>query len=541
MVRLTSAVNSNMQLFLILGWYCITYSKASLLPPVASIPHANRLAAAPPPPAVGESVDSWLDQLFGSTDNVNSNSTNTTHPIQPNVHPRGDAKYTGVYRQYNGIHELSWQNETTKTAFNLTMDVSKSCSGLNLSSEVGIYTFSNGTTAARTQLKDVISDVWSLAPTPADRRRRWANHTAVVAQLALDEAEEVLKSAASCQNKTAMQVMAEAASGNSDLSPIHDELRHLLSASAWSYWTATIISTVIGAAIGAGLAAGVQHHFTGNITQQNVVQTAVVVGATVLIGGILMRLHENGRLDSLAEAATYQTKMGREAVLQNAHIARWRDAFAEIRRQSTDRAWDGAGSRGVEGFSIDGETTPGSLAGLSTLGGLTPLRTPRRTSGQFMCLDDREAVYALRALGEMTSAEVRQKMMEAIYEYQMERVENGEAGPSSERDWSVCPPLESIGASPLESAEPSFKTAKGGAAEASAADLVEMGNMVSSNGNGGDSQLPNGVAGGHHAENGGSAGNESSGEGEGSAGSESSGEGGAGPVDVKGKGENDRW
>ena len=507
-----------MQLSLILGFYYLTSSTASTAPHVASIPYDNK--SIPPSPVAGATVDQWLDQLFGPTDILSYNSTSMTLSARSNAHARSDARYAGDYQQHNGIHELSWNNMTTKTSFNLTMDVSKSCSGLNLSSEIGLYTFTNGTTAARTQLKDMISDVWSLAPTPADRRRRWANHTAVLAQTALNEADDIMKSAVSCKSETATDVMVNAASG----SPIHDELRHLLSASAWSYWTATIVSTIIGAAIGAGLAAGVQHHFSGNITGQNVVQTAVVVGATVLIGGILMRLHENGRLDRLAEAATYQTMMGREAVLQNAHIARWRDAFAEIRRQSTDRAWDGARSRDVGGFSIDGQTSPGSLAGFSALGGLTPQRTPRKDSG-FMCLDDREAVYALRALGQMTSAEIRQKMMETIFEYQMERLENGEAGPSNENDWTFCPSPGSTEASPLGSAEPSFKTAKGGAGEASAADLVDMGNMASSSEDPGTADLPNGVAGEQHAENG-----EGGGSGSGVEG------GGGGNADVKGKG-----
>ena len=484
-----------MQLLLILGFYYFSSSAAFTLPHVESIQYGKRSVAAPPAPAEGASVDQWLDVLFGPADNSTFNKTQSNITTRSNLYPRSDSIYAGDYRQFNGVHELSWNNESSKTGFNLTMDVSNSCSGLNFSSDIGLYTFSNGTTAPQTQLKDMISDVWSLAPTAADRRRRWANHTAVLAQLALDEAEELLRSALNCQNKTAMEIMVHAASVDPAVSPIHDELRHLLSASAWSYWTATLVSTIIGAALGAGLAAGVQYHFSGNVTHQNVVQTAVVVGTTVLIGGILMRLHENGRLDRLAEAATYQTRMGREAVLQNAHIARWRSAFDDMRRQSMDRLPDGDASRDVAGFSVDGQTSPGSLGGFSNFGGFTPQRTPRKSSDHFMCLDDREAIFALRALGQMASGDIRQRMMEAIYDFQMERLENGEAGPSSGGDWAACQSRDSAGASPLESAEPSFRTAKGGAGEASAADLVMLGNTEYGNGQGGNGRQPNDLVG----------------------------------------------
>lgn len=470
-----------MQLFLVFAFYYITSSTAFTIPNVAPRSNGNNLA--PPPPAVGESVDQWLDQLFGPIESPSSNSSNITLSARSNAFAERDNSYTGGYREYNGIHELSWINESSKTSFNLTMDVSKSCTGLNLSSEIGLYTFTNGTTMAHTQLKDIISDVWSLAPTPSDRRRRWANHTEVLAQMAQSEADEILQSTLICQKKSATEVMVNAASGDFDMNPVHEDLRHLLSASGWSYWTATIISTIVGAGIGASLAAGLQHHFSGNITQQNVVQTAAVVGATVLIGGILMRLHENGRIDRLAEIANkYQ---GRQILLENTYIARLRAAVAEVRRQSVDRAWGGAVGQDAEGSNVDGQTTPGSLGGFSNLGGFTPQGTPRKNSGQFLCLSDQEAVEAMRALGQMTNKELQLRMLDTIHEYQMQRLENGEAGPSNAEDWSFCAlPQDSSGVSPLESANPSFKTAKGGPGEASAADLVEMHDMGSSSGDG---------------------------------------------------------
>ena len=471
-----------MQLFFIFACYHITSSTALTTPNVASIPSGNNLV--PPPPAVGESVHQWLDQLFGPSDNSSSNSTNITLSARSSDYAKRDTAYIGDYREYNGIHELSWDNETTETTFNLTMDLSESCIGLNYSSEIGLYTFANGTTAARTQLKDIISDIWALAPTTTDRRRRWANHTIVVAQMALSEADEVLNSALICQNDMSTAVSAKAATGNLNVNTVHDELRHLLSASAWSYWTATVISTMVGAAIGAAFAAGVQQHFSGNITAQNVVQTAAVVGATVLIGGILMRLHENGRIDRMAQVATNRAMLGRQAVVQHTHIARWREAFAEVRRHSNERNWDSTASRDATGFSVDGHSKPGSFAGISASGKGTPRSTPRGNSDHFMCLSDLEAVDALRALGQMSSDDMRLKMMATIHEYEMERMANGEAGPSNRDDWSVCPPRESLESGPSESAEPSFRTAKGGPGEASAADLVEVENVASGSGGG---------------------------------------------------------
>ena len=387
-----------MHLFIIFGLYYIISSTALTTPNVASIPNGNNLA--PPPPAAGESVDQWLSQLFGPLDDSSSdsiNSTNSTLSSRSSRHVTRDVAYAGQYREYNGIHELTWANETAKTSYNLSIDLSKSCTGLNFTSEIGVYTFTNGTTTNATQLKDIVSDIWSLSPNPNDRRRRWANHTATLAQTALNEANSVLNSGLICENYTATQVLANAASGNTDLNPVHDELRHLLS-SSWSYWTATIVSTLFGAGLGASLAAGVQHHFSGNITAQNVVQTAAVVGATVLIGGILMRLHENGGIDSIGAVANKRASLGRQAMLQNAHIARWREACAEVRQRSTDRAWDTTASRDYGGFSVDGR-------GLSVPD--TPGRTSGRTSGQYLCLSDREAVDAMRALGDMSSDEMR--------------------------------------------------------------------------------------------------------------------------------------
>ena len=325
-----------MQLFIVWVFYYILSSTALSTPDRAIIVNRTNLTA--PSPTAGESVDQWLSQLFGPLNDSPGNSTNATKTtLAPRTrgHVRRDITSLGSahYREYRGMHELTWDNVTAKTSYNLSMDLSNSCTGLNLTSVIGVYTFTNGTTNDATQLQDLISDVWSLAPTAADRRRRWANHTATLAQVALNEANELLNSGLICENKTATQVMVKAASGNTDLNPVHDELRHLLS-SAWSYWTATLVSTIFGAALGASFAAGIQHHFSGNITAQNVVQTAAVVGATVLIGGILMRLHEQGRIDRMAELANERALVGRQAVLQNAHIARWRQIYTEVRGQA---------------------------------------------------------------------------------------------------------------------------------------------------------------------------------------------------------------
>ena len=449
----------------------------------SSKPPANYLIA--PAASAGESVDSYLTQLFGPLDDLSSNSTaspNDTLSAQSiyRSEKRGFVPI-GHYTETDGIHELTWDNDTIKTTYSLAIDLSDSCTGLNLSSPVGLYTFTNGTTLPSANLDDIISDVWTLTPTPSNPKRRWANHTSTLAQIALDEANDLLTNGQLlCSNSTSSKALA--ATSDSSLTPLHDELRHLLS-SSWSYWVATIVSTIFGAALGASFAAGIQHHFSGNITAQNVVQTAAVVGATVLIGGILMRLHETGNIDQAAAAANRRAMAGRQAVIDNAHIARWREAFAAVRRMSQERtfALDGADTdRNLGGFS-DGQTTPGSMVN----GGAGTETPDRRTSGTFYCLSDYQAVNALKALGQMSSDEMRLKMMTAIAEDEQERMMNGEAA-------STLPTPSEINGDPgasrpeslrgsvcrnLDTATNSFRTAMGGF-EASAADLVELANIA---------------------------------------------------------------
>ena len=137
----------------------------------------------------------------------------------------------------------------------------------------------------------------------------------------------------------------------------------------------------------------------------------------------------------------------------------------------------------------------------------------------------------MRALGHMSSEDMRLKMMETIDEIEALRMENGEAGLDS-RQVSLRDFCQSGG--------PSFRTAKDTVAEASAADLVEMGNVASGSGEGN----ANGDAGGASANgNGGGAsanGNGGGGTANGNGGnwySGSDGESGSDvPADIKGKG-----
>lgn len=90
------------------------------------------------------------------------------------------------------------------------------------------------TATARTRREGAFSDIWSLATTPVCCRHRWANHIAIVSQMALNEADKFSDAALSCQNNTATEGMVNATSGDFFANSVQDKPRDLLSASAWS-------------------------------------------------------------------------------------------------------------------------------------------------------------------------------------------------------------------------------------------------------------------------------------------------------------------
>ena len=356
--------------------------------------------------------------------------------------------------------------------------MSNGCTGLGFSSSIGVYTFTNGTTTNDTKLLAIIEDIWSLKPTADDKTRRWANHTLMLAQLALDEANEVLYQGPAsliCQNQTTNQSTTQttAVSSPENSGILHDEFRRL-QASGWSYLTATIGTAALGAGLGAAIGVTANHVFTGNISAMNVVQTAAVVGSTILLSGIVNRQHEVGRLDRGAAAMQRGVarvgNRGREILTQNILIGYLRSITDEIKRREARQALAVAqealgqqtGPLSQAGADVSGFSDLGSLSldnnyGLSAAGGSgehtpggsvgpgTPKGTPPRKSGNFICLADESAADALGGLSIMSDEDIRLKTMEymeTIQEYtlsgNLEDMEQGLAGPAGQSscDWA---------------------------------------------------------------------------------------------------------
>ena len=455
-----------MYFFLAIAAHCIASAASLAVSEQGTILPSNALK--PPPPAPDGSVDEWLTQLFGPLENSSSYAPNST--LSARTNPLDE------YREYAGIHELAWTNDTTEVTYNISIDFSKSCTGLALNDTIGVYTFSNGTTTNDTKLQDMIADIWSLKPTKDDPRRRLANHTATLARLAIDEAEALAPELICQSNQTTSESLVKAAAGASDGDIIHNELRKLLETDprkTKSYVAIFILSVLGGAGVGAGGAAGVQRAFTGEVQAENVVQTAVVIGLLGIVLGMLNRAYELGLMELwVGNAGTYV----RQNVVELIAIAvdrevnrRVADYWDQRRRQSiAGLAGDGA-SQDFAGFSaVDGQTTPDSLAG-GRSGPVTPNKgSPAR--GAPSCLPNQQALATLNQINEFESQRYRLQPFGRVLEWEQSRLssleaaEEGEAGPSGLN----CPVWS----------DPSTGTdiATG---EASAADLVQVQNMAS--------------------------------------------------------------
>ena len=294
---------------------------------------ADDVPALPPQP-VGESLSSFLDQLFPyNTTGNSSTETNSTGA----KHKRDTTLVTpvtvGPYLDSYGLHQSFWDEETDSgtVSYNISVDFSSCSTGIKLNTDIGVYTFTNGTTNNDTNLGDMVADLYSLRHSRQSPNPNYASHTADVAQLALDEAMQVLNNGLICPNQS-----------NTAVTPVLDrtELRHLLT-NKHSYWTTVILSSLGGASIGAMVAAALGKAFLGNVSAENVVQTAVVIGCVVFIGGILGRCDQMGRLDraeTVAHRARELVPQGREAVVQNTYIAWARRQIGRLARQQAEVA-----------------------------------------------------------------------------------------------------------------------------------------------------------------------------------------------------------
>ncbi len=412
---------------------------------------AYDMAAAPPPPSSGESAGQWIDQLFDNANstynsainntlgfsgsvisNESSITTNSTTVSEP-----GQKKRKRDYVEAYGLHESIWANDTAKIAYNISVDLSNCSTGLRLSTDIGVYTFTNGTTTIDTTLKAMVTDLWSLKHSVNTPNTRYANHTAVVAQQAMDEANQVLKNGLICQNATAS---ANPSGVITTVDPtgeiIHAELRKLL-ANTYSYWTSVLLSAGAGAVGGVSVAAVMDFVFKGNVTAENTIQTGTVVALTVLIAGILSRLHEIGRLDNVqrlpaAVAVNINNAANmvpgvpgaREAVAQNVFIAAARRTIQRIASQqrNMEQALSEAGVS-VSGSAREAvedalEDLEAGAAGVSVAG----------TSSVGPCLSEVEAAEAAEMVSQMRDADLGLEAMEEIQEQLAGRSEDGSCG-----------------------------------------------------------------------------------------------------------------
>ena len=414
-------------------------------------------AAAPPPPDPGESAGQWIDQLFDNGNSTYNSAINSTlgffgsaiSSITTNsaaVSEPGQKKRKRDYVEAYGLHESIWANDTAKIAYNISVDLSNCSTGLRLSTNIGVYTFTNGTTTNDTTLKAMVTDLWSLKHSVNTPNTRYANHTAVVAQQAMDEANQVLNNGLICQNATSS---ANSSGVITTVDPtgeiIHAELRKLL-ANTWSYWTSVVLSAGAGAVGGVSVAAVMDYVFKGNVTAENTIQTGTVVALTIIIAGILSRLHEIGRLDNVqrlpggaravavnvANAANLVPGVpgAREAVAQNIWLGNARRAIQRIasRQRNLEEALSEAGVS-VEGSAreaveealedLEAGTAGLSGAGTSSIGAASNAET---------CLSEFEAVEAAEMVGQMSDADLGLETMEEIQEQLDGRGEDGSCG-----------------------------------------------------------------------------------------------------------------
>lgn len=468
---------ASMMLYLGLSTALASSSFPSTSGPLASSSSASATsdtAAAPPLPGPGESAGQWIDQIFDNANSTYNSAINDTlgffgsaisneSSIATNstaVSGQGQKKRKRDYVEAYGLHESIWTNDTAKIAYNISIDLSNCSTGLRLSTNIGVYTFTNGTTTNDTTLKAMVTDLWGLRHSANTPNTRYANHTALVAQQAMDEANQVLKNGLICQNATASaNPSGVIATVDTPGEIIHAELRKLL-ANTWSYWSSVVLSSGVGAAGGATVAALMDFKFKGNVTAENTIQTGTVVALAILVSGILSRLHEMGRLDHAARLPGAAQAVAvnvvnaanmvpgvpgaREAVAQNIMLGTVRRAIQRVasRQEHIGQALSEAGVS-VEGSShavedalddLEAGTAAVSAAVENSLG--DPGAGTAAASGAggssvvdaWSCLSEFEAVEAAEAVGQMSDANLGLQSMEEIQEQLAGRSDDGSCG-----------------------------------------------------------------------------------------------------------------
>ena len=288
----------------------------------------------------------------------------------------------------------------------------------------------------------MVTDLWSLRHSVNTPNTRYANHTAVVAQQAMDEANQVIKNGLICQNATASaNTSGFITTVDTTDGIIHAELRKLL-ANTWSYWASVFISTGVGMVGGASIAAFMDYKFKGNVTAENTIQTGAVVAMAIFVSGIVSRLHEVGRLDNAARLPGAAQAVAvnvvnaanlvpgvpgaREAVVQNIYIARARNAMRRIasRQRQVEEALSEVGVT-VEGSAQAVDDALDNLeAGTAAVTGAST----SSVTDVWSCLSEADAVAAAEAVGQMSDADLALETMEEIQEQLAGRSEDGSCG-----------------------------------------------------------------------------------------------------------------
>lgn len=385
----------------------IMIAKALASPdPAASLYSAGLMLPVQP---AGESLSDFLDRLFPAQPGNFSRNITSASAKSKRTYASFDATTpTSSYTNSYGLHQSCWDIDADSgtVTYNISVDFSQCSTGLNFGTDIGVYTFTNGSTNNKTSLRDMVADLYSLRHSRETPNPNYANHTAVVARLALEEATHLLNNGLICPNTSAP--------AQTDIS-LHNELRHLL-ANRHSYWTAVILSASGGAAIGGAVAAITDVIWNGNVTVQNVVQTAIVIGAVVFIGGILTRCEQVGRLDRAERVANRVQELvpqGRDAVAQNVYISWLRRQMSRIaRRQAQEAVSEALSEAGVVGSEPTSPRTPGSLGG-----------TPNTHYSD--CLSELEAGQAASAIGEMSDVTLDLEPIQEVIEQLGPRNEDG--------------------------------------------------------------------------------------------------------------------
>ena len=374
-----------------------------------------------PPQLSRESLSNFLDRLFFNETGDFSNNTYSAGPKRKRVITTADA--TGPYTESCGLHQSSWNDETGSETitYNISADFSNRSTGLKLSTDIGDYTFSNGTTTNDTKIGDIVADVYSLRHSRQSPNLNYANHTAVVARLGLAQADQLLNNGLICQNTS---------STAQNVPVIRDELRHLLM-NKHSYWTAVLLTVATCAAAGGGLAAITDLYWFGNVSAQNVVQTSIVVGSVILIGGILTRCDQVGRLDRAEEIIPTVRELvpqGREAIVQNVYIAWARRQVRRIIRQRVQEALSEVAMSEAGVTSEAGVASGGAgsdVASPHTSGSDTSVYGTPNSHISSSCLSEVEAGLASSALGQMSDVDLCLEPIEEVLEQLLPRDEQG--------------------------------------------------------------------------------------------------------------------